>query len=376
MPDLPDDLARVFARGGHPGGSASSLRILRAFRSEFRPTDLILSSKGHDAAAFLVDGMERGHIDPCERDYYRSVNGYPGHPERGMTPGALVSTGSLGMGLSKAVGIAFSRQDSRVFCIVGDGETQEGQVWEALQFASRYDLSNLIVFLDHNGAQSDNRPLPRPNILQPEAIFKAAGWAVYIADLDHPGLPATEGPLCVLVHGEKTLPHALSQPGPLVLAYGKALRASLEADPALIVLEADLALDHGLAGLADAFPGRVLACGISEQHMVSCAVGLAAAGWHPICHTFERFYLRAAEQILDALQEPGLVIRFVGGLAGLLPQGPGRSHELPEHQRQALFPIQTYAPLTPDEVAPCVASMLRQPRSTYLRLLAQPELGG
>jgi transketolase N-terminal domain/subunit len=378
MPDLPDDLARVFVRGGHPGGSASSLRILRAFRPEFGPADIVMSSKGHDAAAFLADAVERLEIGRGWLDAYRAVNGYPGHPERGVTLGAVVSTGSLGIGLSKAVGLAYARRSSgrRVFCIVGDGETQEGQVWEALQFAARYDLRNLIVFLDHNGAQSDNRPLPRPNILQPEAIFKAAGWAVYIADLDHPGFPQTEGPLCVLVHGEKTLPHALSQPGPLVLAYGKALSASLSDDPALIALESDLALDHGLAGLADAFPGRVLACGISEQHMVSCAVGLAAAGWHPICHTFERFYLRAAEQVLDALQEPGLVIRFVGGLAGLLPQGPGRSHELPELQRQALFPIQTYAPLQPDEVAPCVNSMLRQPRSTYLRLLAQPELGG
>ena len=107
----------------------------------------------------------------------------------------------------------------------------------------------------------------------------------------------------------------------------------------------------------------------------STAVGLAATGWQPVCHTFERFYLRAAEQVYDALREPGLVVRFVGALAGMLPQGPGPSHELAPEQRHALFPVTTYAPLEPEQVGEAVASMLRQPRSTYLRLLAQPDLG-
>jgi transketolase len=377
--DLPYDLARVFTHGGHPGGTASTLRILRAFRPAFRPTDLVLSSKGHDAAAFLIDQVERGVLEPFHLDSYRQVNGYPGHPERGVSPWAEVSTGSLGMGLSKAVGLAYARPDRRVVCIVGDGETQEGQVWEALQNAARLGLSNLVVLLDHNGGQSDNLPLPQPNVLWPEGLFKAAGWAVYIWDTGTaPGWPNMPGmPLCVLVHGEKRLPHALSTRPPLVEAYRTAILLALEADPRLVLLEADLAYDHGLEGLDDLMPGRhVLHCGISEQHMVSMAVGLAAAGWHPVCHTFDRFFYRAAEQVLDALQEPGLVIRFVGGLAGLLPQGPGRSHELPPELARTLFPIQTYTPLSPEVVGPSVQSMLRQPRSTYLRLLAQPELGG
>lgn len=369
------DVRQVMTRGGHPGGSASSLRILRAFQTEFRQTDLLLSSKGHDAAAFLVWLTDRGVLHPAYLGQYRRVNGYPGHPERGLTPGAIVSTGSLGMGLSKAVGLAVGDRTRRVICLVGDGETQEGQVWEACQMAARLELENLVVLLDHNGAQSECLPLPRPNILQPEAIFKAAGWAVHPIDGRHFVIPRVHGlPVCVLVHGEKPTPHSLGTRSALVGAYRAALALALEADPGLVVLEADLAYDHGLDGLGGLFPGRVYHCGISEQHMVSMAVGLAAMGAHPICHTFERFYLRAAEQIYDALREPGLVVRFVGGLAGPLPQGPGPSHELDDDTRRALFPITTFTPRTEDAVRLEVPVMLQQPRCTYLRLLAQPTL--
>jgi transketolase len=365
----------VMTRGGHPGGSASTLRILRAFGPLFQPTDIILSSKGHDAAAFLVDGVDRGVLPESALLEYRRVNGYPGHPERGVTPSALVSTGSLGMGLSKAVGLAAGDRSRRVICIVGDGETQEGQIWEACQNATRFELDNLVVLYDHNGGQSECLPLPRPNILHPEAIFKAAGWAVHPIDGRHYVIPhADRLPMCVLIHGEKRSPHSLGQRSPLVEAYRDALIDAMEADDRLVILEADLAYDHGVEGLDDRVLGRVYHCGISEQHMVSMAVGLAATGWHPVLHTFERFYLRAAEQIYDALREPGLVLRFVGGLAGLLPQGPGPSHELDDAQRRALFPIQTYEPVIPGDVGAMVDSMCRQPRSTYLRLLAQTYL--
>lgn len=370
-------LATLFTRhGGHPGGSSSTLRILQAYRSVFSPRDILLSSKGHDAAAFLWFDVSRGLLDPVDLTRYRAVNGYPGHPERGVTPGAWVSTGSLGMGLSKAIGLAKALPDRRVFCIVGDGELQEGQVWEAAHTAARLGLDNLIVFLDHNGRQSDNRELPVPFDRWTEGVFKAACWTVGIHEWGAPpALPIVPGwPTCILVHGQKDGPHATSTPGPMVLAYARELRTAMQADPRLVVLEADLAGDFGLTLLDQEFPGRVFACGIGEQNMVSMAVGLAAGGLVPVVHTFERFFYRAAEQVLDACQEPGLVIRYVGGLAGPLPQGPGRSHELPDAQLQALFPMPHYAPRHLDTLKECVQSMLVQPRSTYLRLLAQPQV--
>jgi transketolase N-terminal domain/subunit len=369
-----DLLTRVLQHGGHPGGSASTLRILRQFAPAFAASDLILSSKGHDAAAFLISAVERNQLSDSWLDRYRTVNGYPGHPERGVSPGAVVSTGSLGMGLSKAVGLAYANRQRRVICIVGDGECQEGQVWEAAQNAARHHLDNLIVLLDHNGGQSDNRALPTPNNLQIDAVFKAACWSMAIYDPTYPPvLPHTPGwPVCVMVHGQKVLPHALSHPSDLVYAYANAIGKAMVADPYLVLLEADLMHDFGLDALvADMLP-RIVRCGISEQHMVSMAVGLAAEGLHPVCHTFARFFLRATEQIVDALAEPGLAIRFVGGLAGPLPIGPGPSHET--DLDRTIFRCRTYEPLSPSAVDGAVRSMLRQPRSTYLRLLAQPEL--
>jgi len=361
-----DALARALQNGGHPGGSYSTYRILKALRPVLRPTDLVMSSKGHDSAALLA--WTGG--DPTT---YRRVNGWPGHPERG-TYGTMVSVGSLGMGFSKAVGLAYADRTQRVFCIVGDGEQQEGQVWEAAQVAARLHLDNLIVILDANGAQSDNRPMPIPQDRHPDGLWKAACWSVLPSHLGEDGLTTLEvppgWPLCVLFHGTKTEPHATGKRHEFVAAYRAVMSRAIDHDPDIVLLEADLAYDLGV----EVFSDRTIACGISEQHMVSMAVGLAAAGKHPICHTFSRFYLRAAEQVYDALREPGLAIRFVGGLAGPLPVGPGPSHEIDPATEAALFPCRTYTPRTVDEVGPAVASMLRQPRSTYLRLLAQPDL--
>jgi len=178
--------------------------------------------------------------------------------------------------------------------------------------------------------------------------------------------------LAVLWCSAKDHPHSLSHRAAMVDAYSIAIQLALEADPRLVLLEADLAYDHGVDDALPVFQNQVISCGICEQHMVSMAVGLAAAGYHPVCHTFARFYLRAADQIVDALNEPGLAIRFVGGLAGPLPIGPGPSHET--DLDTALFRCRTYTPRTPEDVSPMVESMLKQPRSTYLRFLAQPEL--
>lgn len=359
-----DLLADALTHGGHPGGSYSTFRILKALVPWLRPTDLVLSSKGHDHAAFLA--WKGG--DPST---YRQVNGWPGHPERG-TCGAIVSTGSLGMGLSKAVGLAWADRSRRVLCIVGDGECQEGQVWEAAQNALQLQLSNLIVLIDANGGQSENRPAH-----DPLAVFAASGWAVEIPDslcwsVRLERQESTQRPLAVLWRSVKDHPHSLSRRAPMVDAYSVAIDAAMCADSRLVLLEADLAYDHGVDEAMRFYPDRVISCGICEQHMVSMAVGLAAQGYHPVCHTFARFYLRAADQIVDALNEPGLAIRFVGGLAGPLPIGPGPSHET--DLDTALFRCRTYTPRTPEEVGPMVQSMLKQPRSTYLRFLAQPEL--
>jgi transketolase C-terminal domain/subunit len=107
--------------------------------------------------------------------------------------------------------------------------------------------------------------------------------------------------------------------------------------------------------------------------MVSCAVGIAAAGKQPLCHTFARFFLRATEQIRDALNEPVLAIRFVGTLAGELNVGPGPSHEAGDFDLQVFSqgPCRIYDPRTPAEVGEAVRQMFKDPVSSYLRLRAR-----
>jgi deoxyxylulose-5-phosphate synthase len=362
-------LARALRNGGHPGGSYSTLRILEALQPLLWTNDFIMSSKGHDNAALLA---WKG-ADPT---FYRRVNGIPGHPERGTH--SVVSVGSLGIGLSKAVGLAWSDRQRRVFCIVGDGECQEGQVWEAAQNAARLHLDNLIVIVDSNGAQSDNRPMPVPQSNNPDGLWKAACWSVLPSHLAEDGLcelvVPPGAPLAVLFHGTKDHPHSTGKRGPLVDAYSIAIQHAMIDDRRLVLLEADLAYDLGVEEAGTNWPDRVIRCGISEQHMVSMAVGLAASGWHPVCHTFSRFYMRAADQIIDALGEPGLAIRLIGGLAGPLAVGPGPSHEVDSVVESAVFRCRTFTPRTPVEVERDVSLMLRQPRSTYLRLLAQPDM--
>lgn len=387
------------AGGGHLGSSLSALPIYERLAYGCRT---VISSKGHDvAAAYAIDHASGAYNDAFLLRF-RQPNGLPGHPQRGMAR-SDISTGSLGMGLSKAVGLALADRTRRVFCIVGDGECQEGQVWEAAQHASRARLENLVVIIDANGYQSEG-PILAPGNLEPFGPFKAACWTCWPSpDGSLPVSYITGWPTCVLMHTTKggglpywshsgalppeqydenveflrrtytgpvwnvgAQPHDAPKQSSLVTAFREALDKQPLRD--LVVLDADLAWDGGLNGHP-----ALESTGIAEQHMVSCAVGLAAAGKQPLCHTFARFFLRATEQIRDALNEPGLAIRFVGTLAGELNVGPGPSHEAGDFDLQVFSqgPCRIYDPRTPNEVREAVRQMFRDPVSSYLRLRAR-----
>lgn len=390
-----------YAGGGHLGSSLSALPIYEALMSSWDTTGgVIISSKGHDVAAIHALAHARKQYPDAMLQRFRAPNGLTGHPERGDV--FSFSTGSLGMGLSKAVGLALADRTRRVFCVVGDGECQEGQVWEAAQHAARARLDNLVVIIDSNKYQSEG-PIGVPQDREPFGPFKAACWTCWPSDGGLPTQYVPGWPTCVLWHTQKGggLPHwshsgALlweryagnvaylrqAYTGPVWEVEGKvarppqrsplvmAFRQELEwlTHPDRVVLDADLSWDGGF----DGYPG-LEPVGIAEQHMVSCAVGLAAAGKQPLCHTFARFYLRATEQIRDALNEPGLAIRFVGTLAGELNVGPGPSHEAGDFDLQIFSqgPCRIYDPRTPDEVREAVRRMFRDPVSSYLRLRAR-----
>lgn len=168
------------ARSGHSGGSLSVVDILVALyfggimnydpnNPNWEERDRLVLSKGHACPALYATLSRAGFF---ERDLLWTLRrlGSPlqGHPEAGKLPGVDASTGSLGNGLTQAVGMALAakvlKKRYKVFCIVGDGELQEGVIWEAFMAASHYKLSNLIVIVDFNGLQIDGRVTDVMNI--------------------------------------------------------------------------------------------------------------------------------------------------------------------------------------------------------------------
>ena len=185
------------AKSGHIGGSFSAAEILMALyfermkldtlnpRSEKR--DRFVLSKGHITPAYYSVLAMRGFFSVEELSTFRK-NGskLQGHPDRNKVSGVDMSSGSLGQGMSSAVGIALAGKlknaDYRVYTLVGDGEIQEGQVWEAAMFASHRKLDNLCVIVDNNGIQSDG-PIETINSPYPiDEKFKAFGFEVVTID--------------------------------------------------------------------------------------------------------------------------------------------------------------------------------------------------
>jgi len=144
-------------------------------------------SKGHAAPALYAALAERGYFPLAELARLRKLNSIlQGHPDRKKTPGVEVSTGSLGQGLSMANGMALAgkldRKRWRVYTLIGDGESEEGQIWEAAMAAAHYRLDNLTAFLDHNGLQIDG---PVTEVMSPEPLaakWRAFGWHVLSID--------------------------------------------------------------------------------------------------------------------------------------------------------------------------------------------------
>ena len=176
---------------GHTGGSLSATDIVAAlyfYKMKHRPDnpdwagrDRFILSKGHAAPLLYTTLALTGYFDKSLLDSLRRV-GCPlqGHPSSKMLNGVEISTGSLGQGLSIANGIAMGlrldKNPSRVYCLLGYGETQEGQVWEAAMSASHYRLDNLCAFVDLNGLQIDGRCCDVMNIEPVGDKWRAFGW--------------------------------------------------------------------------------------------------------------------------------------------------------------------------------------------------------
>ncbi|MBW2064572.1 MAG: transketolase [Deltaproteobacteria bacterium] len=396
------------AGSGHIGSSFSSLDIVSwVLLNELRPVsngagfrDLYFSSKGHDAPGLYAVMTALGIIPFDMIHKLRRLGGLPGHPDV-HTPGIPANSGSLGMGISKAKGMILADRlagrDRRIFVMTGDGELQEGQIWESLASAANRQMGELTVIVDRNKLQSDIWVHKTSDIGDLKAKFEAFGWlvqcidghdheaigqsiasaraerkrpAVIIAETVkgkgtplfehrvspndsslyrfHSGAPdietcrkamedlldkAREAAAAAglfdlsLEKGEITLPASPKSPQRLVEAYAQALVEQGKKRKDLVVLDADLKLDCGLIPFEQEFPERFIECGIAEQDMVSQAGGLALSGMLPVVHSFACFLTtRANEQIYTNATEETRII-YVGSLAGIVPGGPGHSHQ-------------------------------------------------
>lgn len=185
------------AESGHPGGSLSIAEIIAYLYFEkmnvdpanpSKPDrDRLVLSKGHTCPALYSALALKGFFPEEEIKTFRHLGSrLQGHPDMNKLPGIDMTTGSLGQGISAACGMAIKAKRSggsyKVFAIVGDGESQEGQVWEAAMFAGHYKLNNLIAFLDFNHLQIDGdvREVMNPTPLDKK--FEAFGWYVQVID--------------------------------------------------------------------------------------------------------------------------------------------------------------------------------------------------
>lgn len=185
------------AKSGHPGGSLSSVEIVETIyftqmdinkdNVTSNARDKFVLSKGHASPVLYATLCEKGFINEEDILTFRKFGSkLQGHPSMNMIDAVDMSTGSLGQGISAAVGMALSNklheEPYRIYTLLGDGECQEGQVWEAAMSAAHYKLDNLLAFVDFNGLQIDGKITEVMNPTPIDEKFKAFGWHVIVIE--------------------------------------------------------------------------------------------------------------------------------------------------------------------------------------------------
>lgn len=435
--------AVVGARHGWLGASFSATEILAVLyhlhvRDPRLPLDerpAVLLSKGHAAPAQYAILSALGAFPRERLGAYLEPGGLPAHSDR-RVPAVDAASGSLGQGLSKAVGLALARRRRSVphacFAVLGDGELQEGQVFEALLSLRAHGLARCVPIVDRNGLQTDSDTADVKDARDWAAVLAGVGLEAETVDghdvralhgaivrrlsSDVPGvviaetvkgqgsrvtaMPRPVGRRQGRWHGrvpdeaehraiveelaggvadpelaEAVAGHfrreaaAVAVPAPPAVpstgtAFGAALAEAAEDFPELVVLDADLESACRLTTFAGRHPDRFLECGISEQDMVSTAVGLALGGLLPVANTYASFHRRALDQIADAAAE-GLPLVLAGHYAGLDYFMDGRTHQSlgdVAHLR-ALGGVDVFEPLTPEETGQVLLWLLRRARA-------------
>ncbi|MFC1768140.1 transketolase [Nanoarchaeota archaeon] len=184
-------------QSGHPGGSLSAIDVLTALyghklnfdskKTDWPDRDRFVYSKGHACPALYTVLADQGYFSKDEfKGFRRFGHMLQGHADRKWVPGVEFSAGSLGQGLAFSIGIAFSgridKKDFKVYCMLGDGECDEGSVWESAMAAAHFKLNNLIAILDYNKVQQTGKTEAIMSLEPVEDKWKAFGWRTIVID--------------------------------------------------------------------------------------------------------------------------------------------------------------------------------------------------
>jgi transketolase len=375
------------AEHGWIGASYSIAELLTVLYFRFGEENVVLS-KGHAAAMQYACLFGRGWIDRrLLLSYQDGPNALQAHTDQ-STPGILTNTGSLGQALSKTAGMALCEPRQRFAVILGDGELQEGQVFEAFQTIAQRKLTNVTAIIDLNGFQSELAIERIKEIADYRRLFEGlglssididghdvndvagaweqsagkpfvilahtikAGGSSYLAPRDgkqpwHGQVPDDELYMKIVAEQVKLASdrvveeefedyrkrvHPQPKPAPATGfkalatrdAYSRWLAENLDRHPELVVLDADLVHSCGLDSLVG--HPRFLEMGIAEQDMVSFAGGLALYGRLPVVNTYATFYKRALDQLFVNTTEYKKIL-YVGHYAGLCYFSDGKTHQ-------------------------------------------------
>lgn len=423
------------ARHGWLGASFSVAELLTVLYCGLREKNVILS-KGHAAPLQYACLYATGVIGKRALHTYKDgPRGLQAHTDI-ATPGILVNSGSLGQALSKAAGMAYAVPRERFYVILGDGELQEGQNFEALQTVAHLRLRNLTVIIDANVYQTEQAVAAVKGIADYHRVFSGLGYTVL--DIDGHDCRAVRAALTGRGRGQKLIiartqkaggsrflrpvrgkqpwhgqvpdaglyralvreQAALSgnralqteverwcrpplpavapvAPVPAVPAtrdlFWQALRPHLQRSRRLVVLDADLAKSCGLQGLP-LWPRQFVELGISEQDMVSFAGGLARRGLLPVVNTYASFYKRAYEQVCVNQTERSAIM-YAGHYAGLDYHTDGKTHQsLNDLSLMRTVPgLAVFEPVSAAQMDLCVRWAVRQRAcSSYFRLHRTP----
>ncbi len=310
------------ARSGHPGGTLSIIDLAAVLyldeakidpeKPKWEERDRIIFSAGHKAPAVYACMAKAGFFPYEDVVTLRKLGSpFQGHPHAECLPGIEVSSGSLGQGLSIAVGIAIvgkkEKKDYRVYCLMGDGEQQEGSVWEAAMCAAHYKLDNLCAIIDVNRLQIDGWVNDVMNVGSLKNKYEAFGWNVI--EIDGHDIPQIRE------------------------AYAKA--RSCKEKPSMVLANTikgkGVSFMENIADFEKDHPERekrVISVGIAEQNMMTVAAGLALEGKIPITGTYGVFASgRPWDQIRTTICYDNLNVKIAGAHGGISVGMDGATHQ-------------------------------------------------